>query len=373
MFDRLYFDTNILRTLQWPRLSSKLQSIFELARLFKIEVFLPDCVEAELEAHWLREWGKLHRNSTSSVSDLNKHLLGILPDRITLQLPETPQLLQNYREKVLEIKQQWGIKSVPITSNSVSKFFEMAISQHPPFKEKGSGFQDAVIYLSVIDHLRHSSGTVAAFASQDRAFEKQEVLELATSAGVEIEIYKTIDEVARVLEERLEKFVDLMWQKDRQLATTALTNMIPQIEQFLFNNLLFSIPQLQSIGWTTGKLNPIDRPVMVESIKVTSIKDVWTTPPWKRKSDEDVKVSFKTEVDISILVNRFSSHPASLLRIGEPDLPPASLLLEPIPETQIWQHLVEIEATAIIVEGEVKDVKFVSAGLKTIGLLDSVR
>ena len=30
MFNRLYFDSNLLRTAQWPRLSSKLQSTFEL-------------------------------------------------------------------------------------------------------------------------------------------------------------------------------------------------------------------------------------------------------------------------------------------------------------------------------------------------------
>lgn len=367
MINRIYFDTNILRTVQWPRLSSKLESVLGLARALVIDVLIPDAVEHELEAHWLREGNELSRKATSAISDLRKHISAVTSDRIELPLPERPRLLEEYRRKVQEVRLEWKIQSVPMTTRPLVDFFQMAITQRLPFKEKGAGFQDAVIYFSIIDHLRQTPDQVAAFVSNDNVFEKQETSELAASTGVRINVYKTIDEILRALEGGLGKVVETIWEQDRQRAKIALEAMVPKIQQFVFNNLLFTASQLRSIGLSKAQLNVSDSVVMVSSIEVKAIKDVWTTPPMKRQAGEAVKISFKAEMYLSVLVNRDpGSSLAGLLRVGEVDLPSVSLLGGPIPEDQVWQHEVEIEAAASVVDEEYRDVKLLSVELPNI-------
>ena len=112
--------------------------------------------------------------------------------------------------------------------------FALAVSHHAPFQEGDIGFKDAIIYLSVIDHLKKESSHIGAFISQDGVFKEAKVLQLAKSEEVSVEVYTTIDEVYTQLEGRLEGAVKRAWEEDRQRAEMALKAKLSEIHGIHF-------------------------------------------------------------------------------------------------------------------------------------------
>jgi hypothetical protein len=53
----------------------------------------------------------------------------------------------------------------------VGTFIDMAIHREAPFRENGSGFWDAVIYLSLADEMRRRGVTTALFVTADKDFQ----------------------------------------------------------------------------------------------------------------------------------------------------------------------------------------------------------
>jgi hypothetical protein len=71
----------------------------------------------------------------------------------------------------------------------------VAIDERAPFIKEGKGFQDAVIYLSVLEHLR-GTNEAAAFLTNDRGFEQ---IEPARFQEVSLTIYREVVEVVNLL------------------------------------------------------------------------------------------------------------------------------------------------------------------------------
>ncbi len=165
-FDSIYFDSEPLVSSQWPNISVPLKSVFIWARHFEIELFLPVATEMELEQHWYRALTSMCSDMSLNVNKLRRALRYVdlaIPDQ---NLPNEETARGAYRAMVSRVKQEWAIASVPLTGRVLEDVFGMAIHQSPPFKEEGAGFQDTMIYLSVIDYLRES-GRAGAYVSND--------------------------------------------------------------------------------------------------------------------------------------------------------------------------------------------------------------
>lgn len=252
----------------------------------------------------------------------------------------------------------------------------MAVQRHPPFQEKDRCFRDTVIYLSAIDHLRDAPQHVGAFVSQDKIFKDKKVAELTTTTEVQVEVYEKVDEVLVILRDRLEAIVKKQWEEHQQHAASSLDAMRARIERFIAENL--EIPEWQLGVW--GRLIAIPR------IKVLSITNVRTPPPIGREPDKSVRISFEAEINLYVLVEAFPLPRPRTLKVGEETLSfsPLAMVLEEVLKEQEaspltlpaaarlgpkWEELklqrvVEVEATATVINGEYRDIQLVSVRLK---------
>lgn len=362
-FNRIYFDANPLIAAEWPRLSAKLEEVLQLAQIFRVALLLPQAVELELEEHWLREFDKKHDEVVSRMEKLEKHTANVVTDRATLPLLDRNRVRSEYRAKVQALKEKWAIETVPLTSRSLDEVFRMSVRRDPPFREEGKGFQDAVILLSVIDHLRDASGQVGAFISQNTDFKGPEAIKLAISVGVQIRLYKTVDEILHVLVGQLQEVVRSNWEQEKQHVAEILNTMLPQIKRFIAENL--EIPE-----WGLGLIGKL---VAVPQIDVACIKSVQVPLPFGQEASQPIRrISFETEVNLYIVMERFPLPTPRVVKVGEEILPPSLEFLkalaegpqEPKREEHVLQRAVEVEATATIMNNEYRDIQFVSARLK---------
>src|SRR2546422_5850769 len=160
-FDRVYFDSSALRDGGWPHVSGILEDTFRLARSLSIGLFIPRAVEVEVEGMWLRELYEL-RNEQK----VTKHIAGIT-DNVVASI-DWDQARHDYRVSSDELKTEWAMGILPITQSSLEHAFQLTITTGAPFENKRPGLRDAVIYYSVVEHLRIESGHRAVLVTQDK-------------------------------------------------------------------------------------------------------------------------------------------------------------------------------------------------------------
>jgi hypothetical protein len=270
-----------------------------------------------------------------------------------LDLPDEEAARAQYRSTVQRIKEDWAIDSVPLTGRGVEEVFTMAIRQAPPFKEEGAGFQDTVIYMSVIDHLRDHGGA-AAYISNDGVFKKQRerIIQIARDAEVHLRLYRTLAEIDAAFQVELGEEIGRALEQDRQRAFEALTARLPQIEEFISNNI--EIPKLHPF---------VGDVVEIESIEILQIEYVLTT---YRRGEERANISFQATIRVHVLMDtspysafrRVMGYKAERERAE--DFDEESTMI-----THELEYRVEIEATGIVVDDQFDDIELKSARMKS--------
>ena len=207
-FNRIYLDSNVLIASNWPKLSGVLESIFTLADIFRIEIYLPEAVEAELQAHWLRIFREKCLKITKASAEVNKYLSDLGEEEVSLNFKEEQQALAAYSKKVDQTKHVWNIRNVPLTSRSIAELFAIVVRQFSPFREADIGFKDAVIYFSIIDQLRTDAAHGGAFVSADRIFLDAKMQELVKAAEVSLAVYTDLSDLHTELTLIRQKIMD---------------------------------------------------------------------------------------------------------------------------------------------------------------------
>lgn len=369
-FTRIYFDTNVLIAANWPKPSAALERLLDLARLVKVGVFLPKAVEDELEVHWNRLFDEKHTKAKRSVSDLKKHTAQSDATADDL-LPKKDAALATYRKNVKSLKSQWKIETVPLTVRPTDELFRMAICDEPPFQERDVGFQDTVIYLSVVDHLVKESGHVGAFISQDGIFSDPRVLDHAKATGVSIEVYPNIEAVYKELDNRLEAAMKRAWDQDRKRTEDALTQRLSDIQKFLSENLEISE---NALGFGGSIL-------AVRNVEVQRVRNVQTPFLLDRKENEPVRISFEIELAVALEVARsYIPQTPSRLKVGQEAPRPemrslGEILAVPMQEERVLPWLAEAEAAAAPDDKDYRNIQLLSVrskGANTTLILERV-
>src|SRR4051812_8335911 len=83
----IYFDTNILRGAGWPKLNAQFLQVINSAEWFKIPLYLPEVVLAELEGQWVRAVLDQWRATNSQIANLSRMMK---PHFTFNKLPEPP-------------------------------------------------------------------------------------------------------------------------------------------------------------------------------------------------------------------------------------------------------------------------------------------
>jgi len=245
-FKRIYFDANQLLEGGWPRGNLELTNVLCFAGELCIPVFIPEPVERELEERWVHEALDKTKEIRARVQGLSKHCRDIVAVNGSVELPNENELRDAYRVQAKALRDKWGISVSPLTTRSLREVFEMSVSRKQPFKSaKDKNFQDTVIYLSIIDHLRSDTEPeAAAFVTRDGVFQKDTIGSLDTEAGVTIVLYQTLKEIADALKTGLAHKVQLRLEQDRVRACEVLTGMLDEIGKHISKTVTFSDREL---------------------------------------------------------------------------------------------------------------------------------
>jgi hypothetical protein len=356
----IYPDSNALIKEGWPNISTALANLLNLTRDMKLRFVLLDPVEQELEAHFLREFTAKTKEADKKVEKISS-LVGPLSFEVGVAWPEITDVQQNYRSFVDAITKQAGIERVKVPPRDINELFGMAIHHRRPFKEKGSGFQDAVICLAAIDHLAASGQKVGALLTRDGVFDAGTISALAKPKGVSLLVFEnveaiftpTFDEyIKQVTAQRIAE-VNADWERARE----AVERDIPTIEKFVAQQ--YEIPEY-SFGGTV---------LEVVSIKIQHVRAART--PYDQVGDGPISISAELEVEVKLILKPsllwdwgFQGKTLKLGQAAEPDQESSSLKWsdEPREETQV--RTVSVELKAKRVGNEYAEIEPVSLSVK---------
>jgi len=304
VFTRLYFETSELVAAGWPRLSADLENVFTITTA---AIFLPAAVEIELQNRWQRELAEKTTAMRSRVQSVESHL----GTSISVGVPDLTKARDDYLKMVDGLKQKHGLSTVPFTRRPVTEIFEMASLRHPPFKQgkEDVGFRDAVIFLSVVDDLMavKDQSPVGALVARDDVFHDPKIIEFAASAGVVLQVFRSVKDVFDSLIDDEVAYVKEQWAATTAQVQNRLESQLPEIEKFIGERL--EIPE-----WG---LAHSARVVAVPRIKAVAVRDVRVPNPLEVRKVEQVRLSFDVQTKVHARIERFESLPAQRrLKVG---------------------------------------------------------
>jgi hypothetical protein len=148
-----------------PRLSGILDGPLNQAAF---EVFVPEVVMLELDKQFARRSKKLVREIDKAVGAHKGELaaLGIaVPEGMTVD----EDAVNDYRGRLEERLAKAGAKILPAPED-LSAALEWAVHRRKPFKHTGEGFQDAVIWLSILELASQRPEPIAFVSSNSKDF-----------------------------------------------------------------------------------------------------------------------------------------------------------------------------------------------------------
>lgn len=143
------FDTNVFHSDVHgtrPSLSGILDAPVNQAAY---ELFVPDVVLQELDKQFAQRTKRLTKDINKSLGDHNKELVKLGMDRLDL-VEVDATAVSTYRTKLESRLSSARVGVLPIP-NDLSPAVEWAIQRRKPFKESGEGFQDATIWLTILE------------------------------------------------------------------------------------------------------------------------------------------------------------------------------------------------------------------------------
>jgi len=293
-FTYIYLDTEILRRANWPKESTELHNFLFLAQILEIRIFVPEGAEMERRRQWVDEMLADADKLRATLKRLGRW--GIAPEGAgPASILNREDLIRRYSEIETALKRKWRIETIPATERQSRELFEMALKRKPPFKdtEKGVvGFQDAVIFLSVFDHLRSLPTARAVFLSADQMFQEPYLGELANADGVEIEFLPSLAEAIARLKTRLKDDPKRLWDLEVHAAQLALERDRAGLREFLVREFERRVDQFS----VAGEL------LQLRDIQISDIKNVQTPPPQERSEGQPIRISFEMSFELRLHV-----------------------------------------------------------------------
>jgi hypothetical protein len=357
---RAYLETTVLCGSSWPPWSSRIEYAAELVKKLGGVLIVPDPVEREAEHHNLREIsadyseisGKLTRLPPSSRTALEKGLSSF----------DLEKVRNEYRELYGEWKRRLSIESCPLTTKSLDDFFAMAIAHEIPFSEEGRGFQDVVIYQSVLEDLARHPSSVGVLIAKDQRYRSEELRSRERAEGIQLRA-ETLEDAIKFLDSQSSEEQRRVREHEKGTAKAALLRLIPNIEQFVRENLVF----------TADSLNLTGDVVAIEELKVTGIDDVAIAHSGEadtKARERRVTVVFNADLEVRLinLTPRRRLSPTGIRAVDDPRVVGMELLTPSFGSRErrilTLAPKAEIDATAIEDDRGYRDFAFKSVRLR---------
>lgn len=276
------------------------------------QIYVPEVVEGELEAQFVRAVNAVYGSLYAGVKELKKLCRDVISVDFSGRRPDDDVLREAFRVRSDELKTQFGITSVPLTTRGLDAFIDMAISRTPPFEEyeigknkKGVvGLQDAAILFSVIEHMKTAAeDDRCALISNDDIFHKAETRGVIEKCGAKLQIFKKLSDLFDDLYNHIWEVVRTAWQAEMQQIETSLNAekdvLAIQIFQLLTASELgqnLSRRAKEIIGFTVGGFRDV----------LTELPAPEYRPPhtavYTRPEGATVKISARASTEIEAVV-----------------------------------------------------------------------
>lgn len=372
MFTRLYIETSVLVEAGWPRLSADLENVLKITTFAKI---LPAGVEIELQHRWQRDLEEKISAVKSKIRAVEAHFGGVQKPSVTAGVPDLARAIDDYRKAVDNLKQKYGLSTGRFTARPVPDIFTMAAIRHPPFKpgKEDVGFRDAVIFLSVVDDLIAAKGHVGALVARDDAFHDPRIVDFATRAGVELQVFRSVKDVFDAVLQDVTEYVKEQWAAVAAQVQRSLQSRLQEIEKFIGATL--EVPEWDLVSGA--------RVVAIRGIEALAVRSVRVPNPLEVRGLERVRLSFDVQVKLRVKIEKIDVPQPRRVKVGpERSLfealaslgpvslssvaPGASVPLLPFRTDDIEvDRVVRVEASA---DSEFQTFEFESAALATEGL-----
>jgi hypothetical protein len=358
MIWRIYFDTQPLRQSQWPNLSTALENLFEIARFLEVQLVIPQPVLDERRAQWFRDLEDRIAGLKGAHGKLSSFCkaVGRPPSLAPLDLKK---LERDYDDLVERVLTSNGIEISPVTDRPAKELFVLALTTEPPFADKGTGFKDAVILDSIVDHLTHNpaNGTTAII-SGDGDFGENAVRRISGQDGLDLVFFKSVENANEFFHSALTELAKEQVRVDRAKALAALERKTNEIATFI----------RESVSFRTADFGFWGAVVALPNMEIVKIRNVTTPLPWTRQDNEFVPLSCRVEVLIQVEVKTIPLPPPQLYKVGDREDSTSSfaeLLASGMPQRQMHEvvKVIDLDCTARVVNQEYGDVEFVGARL----------
>jgi len=299
-------DAQALHEGGWPAPNARLRQLAELSALLGVNLWIAQGARDEVR-------GAFERKIANSIADLKASVaaarqVGLDADG---NAKGTHRLLSDWDAQSERASGELRAHIIPPTKRPTDEFFAMGVKRVPPFDEKGAGFRDAVIYLSVVDEMSRMGLSEAIFVTKDKDFRGAQ----SPVAGQRI---RTLDLTAAVqnLEGVLQRKQAALFEelaaldaKRQGLAREAVLRDAPVIDGFVAENLEIGPRDIDGLeGW-------LKKPI---SFHLKDVETVSLSPALEDiPSGEVAEVSATLEIVGEFEVVPFAELSDRRLRVGE--------------------------------------------------------
>ena len=226
---KVYLETSLLRGLPFDLERADFLVFRELCDRYGVPLATTRLCVDELIEHRradLRKW-------TAAIEAPPPWLSAHVGSPVAVQWSKSKDdVLGEVASAVVRVLGSQGIEIIENAKIDPDKLLEMAVKKVPPFKDKGRGYRDAVILLTILDHERNRQDVRGCLiVASDGDFENPR--ELPEARGLGIEVVRSAQEARENLEQRMEDLVKAHLKLRGQKLEDFLLTRRSQIQQFI--------------------------------------------------------------------------------------------------------------------------------------------
>jgi len=289
----IYFDTNILLSLSFnmhedPRLLTFRKSFP------KSLIYIPKIILDEVLANRLTDIVNKLTNAEDAVQKINRYIASPIPFSIDIK-NISDEMKKNLIENIK--KANINIYETPCQKIDLKNLINMSVRKIRPFTERGGGFKDAVILLSILEHCRQSKDEEHIFVTANsKDFNNKDVKGIIEQEGVILTILESIEKLTNYLSEfmneKVKKFLEKRANQLKEFLKTYKDLIMELVKKKEFGSYFFT----KDLGYW-GSIEKIEN---VEFIDINN-----PTAGFLENSKEgDVDVAFSLRVRFNITTKR---------------------------------------------------------------------
>jgi len=284
-FNHIVFDSSALISENFPDLSAAFRQLVEIAKILKMNLYVPEIVMKELEQKFFDNT----EDSFNTIRKSHRKLKKFVQEKVLISLPETTDIKLEYVKEIENLKTINNLIIIPIPSLKAKELIERAVQRIPPFERNDKGFRDAMIIESIMEYGITNKIDNFILVAFDSIFDSKEIVTIAKDKGINLTVEKTIDNLNKKIYEFLTKVQKETIKEKERRAIEFLNTKRNEIDQYLVTNFELAKHDISDF---------LISPVALLSAKLIKV----TSAVREEKDDKKIAISFNADVNVNVSV-----------------------------------------------------------------------